>query len=106
MKKSFTNAIRGTGGLARPAADVTQAFAASIQPAGFEGDGHSGLGTGFLKSYKLFAEYNAVTQGLREGDIIEFDNRSYRVKSISPAFFGGKPAYLSGTLTLCEGGAL
>lgn len=104
MKNCFKNAIRGTGGLARLAADETRCFTASIQPIGFEGDGHGNLGAGFFKSYKIFAEYNETTQKLREGDIIIYDNSAYAVKSLSPSFFGGNPVYLSGILTLCEEG--
>lgn len=104
MKNRFKDAIRGTGGLARLAADETQRFAASIQPIGFDGDGHGGIGTGFLKSYKIFTEYNNVTQKLREGDVIICDNSAYAVKSLSPSFFGSNPVYLSGVLTLCEEG--
>lgn len=104
MRKLCKKAIHGTGGQARLAADETQYFTASIQPSGFDGDGHGGLGAGYLKSYKLFAECCEITENLREGDIIIFDNRSYKIKSLSPWIFSSKPVYLSGMLTLCEEG--
>lgn len=102
MKKRFKDAIRGTGGLARLASDETKRFAASIQPLGFGGDGHSGIGSGFLKNYKLFAEYNPITQELRDGDTIIFDSRAYVIKALEDWSLGGNPLYLSGILTLCE----
>lgn len=102
MSNIFKNAIRDTGGLARLSSDNAQGFAASIQPCGFDGDGHSAAGPGFLKTYKLFAEVNEVSEKLKQGDKIIFDNRVYAVKSLAASYFGDKIAYISGILLLCE----
>lgn len=102
MSSIFKNAIRETGGLARLSPDGAQGFAASIQPCGFDGDGHSAAGAGFLKTYKIFAEINEVSEKLRQGDKIVFDNSEYAVKSLAASYYGDKIAYLSGILLLCE----